>query len=78
MSKVVALFQTADFDSETVDLMARAYEKARKALHDKGQPVLVQEVIAARIIAAAGAGQRDPDRLCEMALMALGSRAVLG
>ena len=76
MSKVVALFQTTDFDPETIDLMARAYEKARKSLHDKGQPLLVQEVIAARIIAAANAGQRDPDKLCEIALTALGNKAV--
>ena len=76
MSKVVPLFEKTDFDPETVNVLALAYEKARKSLHDKGQPALVQEIIAARIIAAAKTGERDPDRLCETALLALGTKAV--
>ena len=76
MSKVVPLFEKTDFDPETVNVLALAYEKARKSLHDKGQPALVQEIIAARIIAAAKTGERDPDRLCESALVALGNKAV--
>jgi hypothetical protein len=76
MAKVVPLFEKAEFDPETVNVLALAYEKARKSLHDKGQPALVQEVIAARIIAAAKTGERDPDRLCERALVGLGNKAV--
>ena len=76
MSKVVTLFQRAEFGPETVDVLARAYEKARRSLHDKGQPNIVQEVIAERLIAAAQAGERDPDKLCETALFALGNKAV--
>jgi hypothetical protein len=76
MSKVVPLFEKTDIDPETVNVLALAYEKARKSLHDKGQPALVQEIIAARIIAAAKTGERDPDRLCETALLALGTKAV--
>jgi hypothetical protein len=76
MSQVIALFQKSDFDPETIDVMASAYEKARRSLHDKGQPPLVQEIIAGRIIAAARTGLRDPDKLCEMALTALGNKAV--
>jgi hypothetical protein len=34
----------------------------------------VQEVIAARIIAAARGGERDPDKLCRTALSALGQK----
>jgi len=74
MTTIVALFQTSEFGPETVDVMARAYEKARKSLHDKGQPWIVQEVIAARIIAAARGGERDPDKLCRTALSALGQK----
>jgi hypothetical protein len=73
MATVVALFQNTGFDPETIEIMARAYEKARKSLHDKGQPSVVQEVIAGRIIAAASTGERDPDRLCRGALSALGA-----
>ena len=76
MSKIVALFQRADFDPETIEIMAAAYEKARKSLHDKGQPPLVQEIIAGRIISAAKTGLRDPEKLCEIALTALGNKAV--
>jgi hypothetical protein len=74
MAAIVALFQNAGFDPETIEIMARAYEKARKALHDNGQPQVVHEVIAARILAAAKTGERDPDRLCRSALVALGAR----
>jgi hypothetical protein len=76
MSKPVPLFQRTDFDPETINVLAPAYEKACKSLHDKGQLPLVQESIAARIIAAARAGERDPGRLCEIALVALGTKAV--
>jgi hypothetical protein len=41
MSKVVVLFKNAAFDPETIDVLDRAYEKARMSLHDKGQPPLV-------------------------------------
>ena len=72
MARIVPFFQDTGFDAGTVEVMASAYERARRSLHDKGQPPVVQEVIAARIIAAAGAGERDPDKLCRAALAALG------
>ena len=75
MSKV-ARFRGAAFDPHTIDILSEAYEKARKSLHDKGQPALVQDIIAQRLIAAAKTGERDPARLCEMALVALGNKAV--
>ncbi len=34
-------------------------------LHDKGQPALVQEVIARRIVEIAKTGERDSNRICE-------------
>jgi hypothetical protein len=77
MSKVVALFQSTAFDPETIDVLARAYDKARKSLH-KGQPEIVQVIIAERIIAEAKYGERDPDKLCKAALSALGDKAISG
>ncbi len=74
MTTIVALFEKAELGPEAIDVMTRAYEKARKSLHDKGQPAVVQEVIAARIIAAAESGERDPDKLCRAALSALGQK----
>ena len=52
--------------------MGVAYEKACQRLRDVSQPELVQEIIAARIIKAAGTGERDPDKLCERALQGFG------
>ena len=52
--------------------MGQAYDKARKLLHDRGQPAIVNEIIARRIIEIARKGERDPDKLCERVLSAFG------
>jgi hypothetical protein len=72
VSNVVQLFQHTSFDSETTRLMGAAYDKACQQLHDAGQPPLVQEIIAARILKLISEGERDPDRLCERTLQAIG------
>jgi hypothetical protein len=69
-------FTSAAFDPDEIEVLSKAFEKARKSLHDRGQPPIVQEIIAQRIIAVAKTGERDPDRLCEAALLALGNKAV--
>jgi len=46
-------------------------DAARKALHDKGQPSVVHEVMARRIIAAARKGERDVWQLRKAARQAL-------
>jgi hypothetical protein len=56
------------FDPEAIAVMSEAFEAALKALHDTGQPNVVREVIAVRIIAAAKLGERDPVRLRAAAL----------
>jgi len=77
LASIVNLFHEAAFGPEEVELLALAYDKARRSLHDRGQPPVVQTVIAERIIAAAKRGERDPDKLCEAALSAtLGNKAV--
>ena len=76
MSSVVDLFYTGAFDPETVKVLCDAYDRACKSLHDRGQPYIVSEVMAQRIIALAKAGERDPDRLCDGALKALPNKAV--
>lgn len=62
------------FDAETTRLMAVAHDAALRMLHDKGQPAVVREVIARKIIDLAGAGERDPNRLARHALEDLGLR----
>jgi hypothetical protein len=55
------------FDPETLAILGAAFDRARAELHDTGQPELVCEIMASRIIAAAMKGERDPDRLCKIA-----------
>jgi hypothetical protein len=45
--------------------MDEAFDAAFEALDDMGQPKIVREVIAQRIIEAAKGGERDPGRLVE-------------
>lgn len=62
----------ADFDDETTRLLGEAFDAARAALHDRGQPEIVYEIVAKRIIEAAKKGERDPIRLRDAGLAALG------
>jgi hypothetical protein len=52
--------------------MGEAFDAACNELHDTGQPAIVQEIMAKRIIAAARTGERDVTRLRDIALAALG------
>jgi hypothetical protein len=61
------------FDDSVTRIMGVAFDRACKELHDRGQPEIVLEVIAQRIIEAAKNGERDPDRLRKIGLSALGS-----
>jgi hypothetical protein len=69
---IVPFLKDRAFDAEATRVMGEAYDKARKMLHDKGQPHVVQEIIAKRIIDIAMTGERDPDELARRALQALG------
>jgi hypothetical protein len=65
--------QTDAFTPEAIDLLSRAYDMAIESLHDVGQPEVVREVIAKRIIEAAKQGHHDPAALCAAALSAFNS-----
>jgi hypothetical protein len=69
---ILPFLKGTSFDPETTRVMGTAYDKARKMLHDKGQPFIVQEVIARNIIAVARAGERDPDKICAQVLVSFG------
>ena len=58
----------ASFDPEHVKAMGEAFDSAIRELDDS----VGREVIAEQIIALAKTGERDPDKLCEMAMDALG------
>ena len=60
------------FDDRMTAIMGEAFDAACKELHDTGQPPIVYEVIAKRIIDGVKAGERDPARLRNLGLAALG------
>jgi hypothetical protein len=62
----------AVFDDRATQIMGQAFDGACKELHDTGQPPIVYEVIARRIIDAARVGERDLIRLRNAGLTALG------
>jgi hypothetical protein len=58
------------FEPETLAEMAAALDAAYKELQGTGEPEVVRERIASRIIAATNFGERDPARLLAAALLA--------
>jgi hypothetical protein len=74
MASILPFIRTrADFDEETTHLLGEAFDAARASLHDSGQPAIVYEIIAKRIIEAAKKGERDLARLRDAGVAALGS-----
>lgn len=59
------------FPPEVTFIICDAYDKACRSLQDGGQPAVVREVIARRIIELARDGERDPDVLSRRALLAI-------
>ena len=64
---ITAFLKDRSFDAEATKVMGDAFDKARRALRDKGQPHLVQEIIAKRIIEIAATGERNADVLAQQA-----------
>jgi len=64
------------YDPDAIGVMGDAYDMARKMLHDRGRPHVVQEVIAKNIIMDfTRTGDRDPARLAQRALRKFGIEA---
>jgi hypothetical protein len=75
MSSITQFLKEGEFfDDATTKLIGEAFDAACKELHDRGQPALVREIIATRIIQAAKEGERDQARLREAGLSALPRR----
>jgi hypothetical protein len=73
MSRVIRATEQASFgDAETVRVMNEAFDQICQHLQDTGQPEIVREVIAEKIVAAAKRGERDPVRLRDIVLGSLG------
>jgi hypothetical protein len=72
MPTILPFLEGTLFPPDVVTIMGDAYDRARRSMHDTGQPDIVREIIAKRIISMAKEGERDPQKLCEGALKALG------
>jgi hypothetical protein len=72
VSSIVPIFGGRGFDAEATQNLGKAYDIACRSLHVKGQPPIIQETLAKKIIEAAQRGERDPDRLAAIALGILG------
>jgi hypothetical protein len=72
VAAVVPFFRDSGFDPEATQNMGKAYDIACRSLHPKSRPPIFQEILAKKIVEAARRGERDPDRLAEIALRILG------
>jgi hypothetical protein len=71
MTSIIPFISNGVFEPADIKMMSDAYSKAIAHIHDFGRPNrIVGEIIATRIIALTRGGERDPDRLCERALIA--------
>ena len=70
--EVVQLFRNGSFDLAGIQALSDAYELARKSLRDTGQPPIVNEVLARRIVDQAESGERNPRALATAALKTFG------
>jgi hypothetical protein len=65
---VYRLLQSAVFDDHAVKTITTAYEAALRELRLVDRADLCTEIIACKILECAKTGERDPKRLCELAL----------
>jgi hypothetical protein len=63
------------FDDATTKVMGDAFDTACKALPNN-QPGVMHEIMARRIVRAAGKGERDVNKLCATALGAVAASFV--
>ena len=74
MGQILQFLRPTDvFSPEAIQTLIKAYDMALASLQDRGQPDVVREVVAKRIIEAAQKGVVDPASLCADALSALHS-----
>jgi hypothetical protein len=68
MSELGLFSTTPAFDPETTHAMGLAFDQARKAIGLSDKMDGATRLLADRIIDAAAAGERDPDRLRDAAI----------
>jgi hypothetical protein len=71
-ASIIPFLQDRSFDPEHIKIMGAAYDRASRALRDRGQPDIVMEILAKRVIAVAETGLRDPEQISKRVLEAFG------
>jgi hypothetical protein len=61
------------FDPPAIEAMTAAFKAACLALKLADKDDHLKEIVARKIIEIAGTGERDPQRLCDLVLLALSS-----
>ena len=61
-------FDAPRFDQETIRILALAFDYVQAELRQHGKLVLMEDVLAKRIVQLAESGERDPDKLCDAIL----------
>src|SRR6266481_6358991 len=78
MTSIVRFIKEAEvgsvFDDHATKAMGEAFEAACKDLDEAGQPSVVYEAVAKRIIEIAKSGERDPNQLRDRALTTFGHK----
>ena len=62
------------FDPEAIAVVCTAYDRASLMLHDRGRARVAREIIAKTHYRLGRKSERDPERLCNSALVAAGLR----
>lgn len=70
MALILTFLKEASFDPDTTQSMGEAFDRACQFAQTREPAIL--EALAKRILAHAQQGERNPDRLCQAALSALG------
>jgi hypothetical protein len=71
MSNITELSSNEYFDPDAVVAIADAYELACQTLQNIGELEVDREIIARGILLAAETGERDANKLCELAILGL-------
>jgi hypothetical protein len=75
MASILPFIKSEDgvFDDRTIRAMGEAFDAACKRLNSARELPVVYNILAAKIIAAAQKGERDPSRLRDAGLAWLGN-----
>ena len=69
---IYRILQNSGFGPDDIKRMTTAYEKALVALGLKDRTDPLTETVAQHIIEVAETGEKDPDRICAIALQHMG------